>query len=139
MSISEIKNILIEKGLKITPQRISILEAVVNLNNHPSAENIIDYIKRNNPNIAIGTVYKVLETLVENNILVRVKTDKDVMRYDPVLENHHHIYCLESDNIMDYNDKSLDKLLKDYFKKKRIKDFQIHDIKLQITGKFLNN
>lgn len=139
MSIDEIKNILTEKGLKVTPQRMAILGAVHNLNNHPSAENIIDYINQNYPNIAVGTVYKVLETFVEKHILVRVKTDKDIMRYDPVITTHHHLYSIESDMIADYTDENLDELINDYFKKKRIKDFQIDNIKLQITGRFLNN
>lgn len=52
------------KGLKITPQRIAIYEAVVELKNHPTAENIIDYIKTNHPNVSVGTVYKVLDSLV---------------------------------------------------------------------------
>ena len=35
---------LADKGLKVTPQRMSILEAVHHLNNHPTAENIITEI-----------------------------------------------------------------------------------------------
>ena len=64
MKITEIRNKLIEKGLKVTPQRIAILEAIIKLNNHPTAENIIDYIRNNHPNIATATVYKVLDALV---------------------------------------------------------------------------
>ena len=58
-----------EKGLKVTPQRVAIYEAIVNLKNHPTAENVIEYIKLNHPNISVGTVYKVLDSLVENHFL----------------------------------------------------------------------
>ncbi|MBC7748188.1 MAG: transcriptional repressor, partial [Methylotenera sp.] len=34
-----------EKGLKVTPQRVAIYEAIVKLKNHPTAENVIEYIK----------------------------------------------------------------------------------------------
>jgi len=34
------------KGLKVTPQRVAIYEAVAELHNHPTAENIIEYIKQ---------------------------------------------------------------------------------------------
>ena len=64
-----IRDRLKEKGLKVTPQRVAIFEAILQLNNHPTAENIIDYIKSTHPNIAVGTVYKVLDSLVENNLL----------------------------------------------------------------------
>jgi Fur family peroxide stress response transcriptional regulator len=43
---------LSEAGLKITPQCIAVLEAVMQLRNHPTAENVIEFIKTNHPNIA---------------------------------------------------------------------------------------
>lgn len=125
-----------EKGLKVTPQRVAIFEAIVKLKNHPTAENIIEYIKTNHPNISVGTVYKVLDSLVDNELLSKVKTEKDIMRYDAVLSNHHHLYCAETDRIEDYEDEKLNKLLSDYFKKNKIENFKVEDIKLQITGKF---
>jgi Fur family transcriptional regulator, peroxide stress response regulator len=127
-----------EKGLKITPQRVAIYEAIVNLKNHPTAENVIEYIKTNHPNISVGTVYKVLDSLVENALLKKVKTEKDIMRYDAVLSNHHHLYCEETERIEDYEDENLNELLNDYFKNKKIKNFKVQEIKLQITGKFNN-
>jgi Fur family peroxide stress response transcriptional regulator len=132
-------NKLTEKGLKVTPQRIAILEAIIKLKNHPTAENIIDYIRQNHPNIATATVYKVLDALVEKDLIKKVKTDKDIMRYDAILEKHHHLYCAESDRIEDYMDDELNRMLEDYFQKKGIPDFKIEDIKLQIIGKFVNN
>lgn len=125
-----------EKGLKVTPQRAAIYEAILKLNNHPTAENIIEYIKTNNPNISVGTVYKVLDTLVENNFLKKVKTEKDIMRYDALLSNHHHLYCVETDRIEDFEDDQLSTMIQNYFQTHQIKNFIIQDIKLQITGKF---
>jgi Fur family peroxide stress response transcriptional regulator len=130
---------LIEKGLKVTPQRIAILEAIVKLNNHPSAENIIEYIRKNHPHIATATVYKVLDALVLNNLIKKVKTERDIMRYDAVMENHHHLYCSASDRIADYNNNELNELLEKYFEANEIPDFKIEDIKLQIIGKFVGD
>jgi Fur family peroxide stress response transcriptional regulator len=136
MTTTEIKNKLTEKGLKVTPQRMAILEAIYNLKNHPTADKIIDYIQKMHPNIATGTVYKVLITLVDNQLIKKVKTEKDVMRYDGILQNHHHLYCIESEEIKDYFDEELDDILQKYFKKKNLPDFKIEDIVLQIKGKF---
>ena len=137
MKVNEIRNKLVEKGLKVTPQRIAILEAIIILNNHPTAENIIDYIRKNHPNIATATVYKVLDALVENELIRKVKTDKDFMRYDAIMEKHHHLYSAESDRIEDYFDTELNELLEKYFETKGIPDFKIEDIKLQIIGRFI--
>lgn len=136
MNVNQIRNKLTEKGLKVTPQRISILEAIIRLNNHPTAENIIDYIRKNHPNIATATVYKVLDALIENKLISKVKTDKDIMRYDAITEGHHHLYSAESERIEDYFDAELNELIGNYFQKKGIPNFEIEDIKLQVIGKF---
>ena len=139
MPAKEIRNKLSTKGLKITPQRIAILEAIEKLNNHPTAENIIEYIRRNHPNIATATVYKVLDALAGNDLIKKVKTDRDIMRYEAITENHHHLYCAESDRIEDYFDTELNEMIGKYFEKKGIPDFEIQDIKLQIIGSFLKD
>lgn len=133
----EIRDKISAKGLKVTPQRMRVMEAIYNLNNHPTAENIIEFIRKNDPNIGSGTVYKVLETLVENNLIKKVKTDKDIMRYDGILETHHHLYCIQCDYIEDYKNEKLDKLLKDFFEENEIENFTIEDIKLNISGNFI--
>ncbi len=127
-----------EKGLKVTPQRVAIFEAILQLDNHPTADDITSFIKKNHPNISVGTVYKVLDTFVEKKLLEKVKTEKDIMRYDPHFTKHHHLYCAETDRIEDFADEKLNELMSAYFKKNKIKNFKIQDIKLQITGKFNN-
>jgi Fur family peroxide stress response transcriptional regulator len=134
--IDDIRERLIHKGLKITPQRVAVLEAVSELDGHPTADKIIDFIKQKHPNVATGTVYKTLETFADNDIIKKVKTEKDVMRYDAIIEKHHHLYCEESDRVEDYYDDELTELLEDYFKKKNIPGFTVNDIKLQLTGRF---
>ena len=126
-----------DAGLKVTPQRMAVLEALQALNPHPTADRIIEYVQKRHPGIAIGTVYNVLNILVENKIIKRVKTERDIMHYDNVLEKHHHLYCVDSDRIEDYMDDDLDELLRRYFEKKGIPNFKIEEIKLQINGEFL--
>jgi Fur family peroxide stress response transcriptional regulator len=135
-SVNQIKKMLVEKDLKVTPQRLAILEAVYGLGNHPTAENIIAYIRGSYPSIATGTVYKVLDVLVENHLINKVKTDRDIMRYEGMTDTHHHLYCSDSEKIIDYRDEELDQMLDSYFSKKKIPGFRIEEIKLQINGKF---
>lgn len=136
MKASELREKLVEKGLKVTPQRVAILNAILILNNHPTADEIIAHVRKDHPNIAIGTVYQVLDVFVENKFVNRVKTDRDVMRYDGVTNHHHHLYCSECDLIEDYVDEELNELLKDFFNKRELKGFKLEDIVLQIRGTF---
>jgi Fur family peroxide stress response transcriptional regulator len=136
MKIADTSARLNEKGLKVTPQRIAILEAILKLKNHPTADQVLEYIRNNHPNISTATVYKVLETLVENGLINKVKTDRNIMRYDGVIEKHHHLYSAESEKLEDYFDDELDGLLKKYFEKKNFNGFNIEDIVVQIRGTY---
>jgi Fur family transcriptional regulator, peroxide stress response regulator len=125
-----------ESDLKVTPQRVAVLEALNALRNHPTAEKIKEYVVKKDSSIAVGTIYNILETFVKKGLVKKVKSEKDVMRYDAILDNHHHLYCEESDAIEDFYDEELNKLLEDYFNRKKIPNFQIKEIKLQINGVF---
>ena len=133
-----INEVLKKAEMRVTPQRVAILEAMYELKTHPTAENIIEFIKTKHPNIAIGTVYKVIENFVEKGIVDKVKTDNGVMRYDAFTGNHHHLFCDDSQRIEDYYDDTLDEMLKKYFEKKQIPEFSIKNIRLEITGHFKN-
>ena len=136
MKAEELNKKLRNAGLKATPQRQAILDAIYTLGNHPTADQVIDFIRKSHPGIAIGTVYHVLDALVDRGLVRRVKTERDAMRYDGIMESHHHLYCLETDRIEDYVDGELDRVLTDYFRKKGIPDFDIENITLQIKGNF---
>jgi len=125
-----------DSNLKVTPQRVAVLEALNNLKNHPTADKIKEYVIKNHPNIAVGTIYKTLETFVEKGLVKKVKTEKDVMRYDAILDHHHHLYCEDTERIEDFFDDQLNDMIEEYFKKKKIPNFKVKDVKLQIIGTF---
>lgn len=127
-----------DSNLKVTPQRVAVLEALKRLRDHPTADKIKEYVVKNHPNIAVGTIYKTLETFVEKGLVKKVKTEKDVMRYDAILDNHHHLYCEDTERIEDFFDDELNDMLEKYFEKKKIPNFKVKDIKLQIIGTFNN-
>ncbi len=120
----------------MTTSRIAVLEVLSSLKDHPRAEKIIEKIREVYPQIAVGTIYKSLETLSEHGLISKVKTEKDVMRYDGHIEEHHHLYESGGDRIVDYEDAELDRILKEHFKNKQIPGFEVDDIRLQIKGKF---
>lgn len=134
--MEKIRTILNSKGLRVTPQRIAVLKTLLGTRSHPTAEEIAQDVRDKNPNIAIGTVYNILDTFLEKGMVKLVKTDRDSMRYDAVLDSHHHIYDTSNNSITDYYDDELNRLLGDYFREKGIPGFEISELKLQILGKY---
>jgi Fe2+ or Zn2+ uptake regulation protein len=135
MDQNKLKKRLIEKGLKVTSRRVTILEAIIELS-HPTPEEILKYIRKKFPDTATATVYKALNVMVEKNVINKINTEKDIFRYDAILKSHHHLYCSELNRIEDYNNEELTGILKKYFNGRKIPGFNIEDFKLQITGKF---
>lgn len=137
MKTSDIPGILKEKGLKVTPQRVAVLGALYDFSGgHPSVDVLSENIRKNNQYIATGTIYKILEVFAENDLVKKVKTDNDIMRYDGITSQHHHLYSDDSGRIEDYYDEDINGILNEYFEKKQIPGFRIDDIQLQMKGKY---
>lgn len=128
--------ILTEKNIKVTPQRIAILEVVLSFNNHPTIENINEYLRLNYPTISLTTIYRSLELFATKGIISKIQTEDYPVRYDGVTEEHHHLYSSENDRIEDYFDESLKKLVLDYVTRKEIPGFQAEKINIRLIGKF---
>lgn len=125
---------LLSVKLKATHQRIVILDAVNDCMTHPTVDSIYEKLKPENPSISLATVYKTLETFVQAGLISKVATTEGMMRYDPNLSNHGHIYCHNTDEIIDYYDEDLNKVIVDFFKKKRVSNLRIKNITLNING-----
>jgi len=136
IQIEEISDKLKKHGLKITPQRVSTLEAIYLLNNHSTAQQIIDKVHNSHPNIAIGTIYKTLDTLVKKGVITKVSSEDETIRYDWQTKNHHHIYDVENKQIEDYMNSELDSILKTFFNKNKIPNYNIESIQVHIKGKY---
>ena len=98
------------KALSVTPQRLAIYKALIRDESHPNPECIYNSIKPDFPTISLATVYKTLETLEKHNIISVVTPLHETVRYDAVMEHHHHIVCVRCKKVMDIEDSELNKL-----------------------------
>ncbi len=136
--INQVKNRLSNAGLKATHPRIVVLKELTESQDHPSAESIYEIIKGDNPSISLGSVYRVLDVLVDAGLIQRVLVRSGSKRYDANMNPHGHLYCLKTDRIQDFYDEELYELINDFFKKKRIKNFKINEIKLRVNGELID-
>ena len=88
-----------ERGYRLTPQRLMILEAVETSHNHVSAEEIYDRVRAKYPYINISTIYRTLELFRDLSLVT--ETDLGgVKRYHPAGNGqHHHLVCRICGNI----------------------------------------
>lgn len=138
ISISELKERLTSAGLKTTHPRLVVYGELLRHHIHPTADQLYEEIKDDHPSIARGTVYRILDHLVAAGIVNQVSTQQGTKRYDANLDQHNHIYCTKTHDIQDYHSEELNELIKAFFQEKRIENFNITDIKLQINGEKIN-
>jgi Fur family peroxide stress response transcriptional regulator len=129
-----IKAKLTTAGLKATHQRIVIYDMLLTLGHHPTAEEIYARIKPANPSMSLGTVYKTLEAFVTSLLIRRVLTADGLMRYDARTDAHSHIYCVNTQEIVDFTDPELHQWIEDYFRHKNIRNLKIREISVQISA-----
>ncbi len=138
IDFQSLKERLSSHGLKVTSQRLIIYQCLLMSDDHPSAEIIFEKIRVDHPSISIGTVYKTMETLVEAGLAKKVKTADDLLRFDAKTGHHNHIYCSNTDQIMDFDDPELQSILEDYFSKREFKNFLVTDFQLLVNGEILD-
>jgi Fe2+ or Zn2+ uptake regulation protein len=80
-------------GYTLTSQRRAVLEALKEAQGHPSAEDIYLIVKKNNPRVALGTVYQALSVLEEIGVVGSKHWSESPTRYDLNVEPHLDIRC----------------------------------------------
>ncbi|HHV94855.1 MAG TPA: transcriptional repressor [Clostridiaceae bacterium] len=92
-----------EKGMKISHQRIKILEYLANNLCHPTADKVLSDMKKVLPTLSKSTVYKTLNALVDANLLKELTIEDNEIRYEYNLVDHGHFKCEKCGNIYDFD------------------------------------
>lgn len=89
------------KGLKVTPQRLSIYNMLNQTVKHPSAETIHKALEPDNPSLSLATVYKTLIAFKEAGLIQAFNVGEESSRYDANSQPHPHIVCNGCHSVMD--------------------------------------
>ncbi len=108
------KELLKQKGLKITAQRESVLEVLKNHEgNHLTVEEIYEKVKTLSPEIGLATVYRTIQLLSELKLVDKLELNDGFIRYeigkfDGGKHNHHHLICEICGRVIEAEDDLLD-------------------------------
>jgi Fur family transcriptional regulator, ferric uptake regulator len=100
-----------EKGYRMTPQRLMILAAIENSDEHISAEEIYAQVVAKYSNVNISTVYRTLELLKKLNMVYEIDLGEGRIRYHAEGSgHHHHLVCQECGTVIDIDEATLSSL-----------------------------
>ncbi|MBP8932839.1 MAG: transcriptional repressor [Candidatus Atribacteria bacterium] len=106
MPSKEWQKALGKQNKKLTSSRLAIIEVFEENRKHLSAEEVHDFLKKNNQKVGIATIYRNLDLLTRIGILHRVNfgdgKDHFEMTRRPI--HHHHLVCNKCGKVVDYSE-----------------------------------
>jgi len=95
-------------GYRLTPQRLMVLSAIENSDDHISAEEIYAQVVAKYSHVNISTVYRTLELLKQLGLVAETDLGGGGIRYHSVEKgHHHHLVCRECGAVIDVSESVL--------------------------------
>ena len=91
--MKDYKNILKEKGISPSYQRLKIYSYLMGTKSHPTAYTIFNHLKDEIPTLSKTTVYNVLKLLASKGLINEVKIEDHELRFDAEIREHGHFKC----------------------------------------------
>ena len=95
--------LLNEKDISPSVQRIRVLEYLQNSKNHPTVDDIYIDLVKEIPTLSKTTVYNILKLFVEKNVARTIRVSNNEARYDGDTSVHGHFKCDRCGSIYDFN------------------------------------
>jgi Fur family peroxide stress response transcriptional regulator len=96
-----------EAGIRVTPQRIAIIQYLIASTAHPTAEQIHDDLAANFPHMSVATVYNNLGLLTDLGLVEEMNVADTAVHFDFPLQPHYHAVCTNCGKIVDFSDPQL--------------------------------
>ena len=120
-----------EKLRRFSRQRQMVLDVVKNRTKHPTADKVYEILKKDQPEISLGTVYRNLNLLSEMGEISRVETSSVKDHFDGNQHPHAHFVCRKCGGVFDLN-LDISQLLQSA---KGVEgSFQVEDCKVLVQG-----
>jgi Fur family transcriptional regulator, peroxide stress response regulator len=129
--LKELHSICREKGIPLTAQRRTVLEVLLQRSDHPTADQVYEAVQEQIPQISRRTIYRVLDTLVEFELIRRVHHPGAAARFDGMVGRHHHLVCVQCNKIVDLESPALDSIT---LPKGKPHGFDVSDFTVQLIG-----
>ena len=102
--IHDVSATLKEKGLKLTPQRMLIVEIIHDAKGHLTADEIIRYVQAKMPGVNKSTIYRTLDLLEESGCVYKSEMGNEAIYHHDDAGHHHHLMCSLCGKTVDCNE-----------------------------------
>lgn len=103
LDFNDLQNSLKRKGIRLSHQRLKVLEYLIMNQCHPTADQIFTSLQKEVPTLSKTTVYNTLNTLTDAGLIRIINIEDNETRYDINTNNHGHFKCEYCKSIFDFN------------------------------------
>ncbi len=121
--LSNFKDVLKKEGLKVTPQRIAVLEEIMKDRGHRESEDIYMAIKTRKTHVSRATVYRTLDILVQYGFARKLNLGDGRARYETKIDSphHDHMICNNCGKIIEFVNHKIEKIQEEIMKQHHFK------------------
>lgn len=119
--IHRFRQFLTDQGLKLTNERVALIEQIFSTHYHFEADELLLTMKERGLKISRATVYRTLELLVKSGMVRRVHLGEDHYHYEHVTaDSHHdHLICTTCGTVIEFNDDALERRQREICERKK--------------------
>ena len=99
--------------MRKTKQKQAILEVLRSTTSHPTVDWVYNEVRKEIPNISLGTVYRNLRILCQLGQVLELVMCGSLSRFDARSDNHYHFRCQKCGQVFDVDEpinKEMDKM-----------------------------
>lgn len=117
-------------GIKPSAQRVAIANYVLHTDEHPSADEVWERVKRAFPMVSRATVYNTLNLFVAKGLLRHLVLTEGRLVFDSNVDKHHHFIDEETGKIYDLPWDTLE-----VSRVEQLEGFDVRDYQVLVRGK----
>jgi len=129
--LTDFKDVLRKEGLKITPQRMAVLEEIMKDKGHRESEDIYMAIKTRKTHVSRATVYRTLDILVQQGFARKLNLGDGRARYETKIDSphHDHMICNNCGKIIEFINNEIETMQEEIAKHHQFKlEQHIHQL-----------
>ncbi len=105
----DLKQIIRKMNLKVTPQRILILQTLHEGRVHITAQELYEKVQKINSDVGFATVYRFLKGMAESRVVTELRMGSMPTRYELTPKKHHdHMTCTACGKIVEFQNKNIE-------------------------------
>lgn len=109
--IDDFKSIIRKMNLKVTPQRLLILQILHEGRAHITAQELFERVHKINQDVGFATVYRFLKDLAQGQVVTELRMGSMPTRYELTPKKHHdHMTCTSCGKIVEFQNKTIEDL-----------------------------